>query len=471
MHVVLRCDARPETGIGHLVRSLALADAVRRRGGTVELWGDVSVPLGRALVEEAGCDVLPLPSRDDAVARLRDADVVHVDGYGPDDVPVVEGVLVSAAQDGPFGRRRADVVVDPTFGARPEMVVDPAATMLLGPRFAPLRASVRRARAARARTVDRAAGVLVVLGGTDVARLSPDAARLAADAGAERVTLVTSLDPGALELPVLVRVVPPQHDLPALAADAEVVVSAAGTTVAELACVGVAVALIAVVDNQREGYDRIVAAGLAVGLGGPEDVRGRSTDARAALRDLVVDRSARDRMARAASEAVDGVGADRIVDAWLTARGEGLRVRPAVEADAKLLLNWRNDPLTRRASRSTATVAPQEHGAWLRSVLADATRTLLVVEDPLGPTGTVRLDDLADGRAEVSLTIAPERRGHGLALPTLDAALGYLRARSGAFPTLVASVRARNEASSRVFRRAGFEYRAASEGIVLLERP
>ena len=39
----------------------------------------------------------------------------------------------------------------------------------------------------------------------------------------------------------------------------------AGTSVWELCCIGVPTAVAWVVDNQREGYDRVVGAGAAIG--------------------------------------------------------------------------------------------------------------------------------------------------------------------------------------------------------------
>lgn len=57
-----------------------------------------------------------------------------------------------------------------------------------------------------------------------------------------------------------------------------------------------------------------------------------------------------------------------------------LVARRAAEADADLLLEWRNDDATRRASRATDPVTPEKHRKWLRATLADDDRMLLVVE-------------------------------------------------------------------------------------------
>jgi len=47
---------------------------------------------------------------------------------------------------------------------------------------------------------------------------------------------------------------------------------------------------------------------------------------------------------------------------------------------------------------------------------------LLVVEDPVGPVGIVRWDLRSEREWEVSITVAPQRRGQNLARPMLRAA-------------------------------------------------
>ena len=124
MHVLLRCDATTSGGVGHLVRCIALAEEVQARGGRVTVSGRFTVPLAEDLLDSLGADVVG-PASDaaelGALARGVGADVVHVDHYGLGaDLwgPVrASGTVLSSIEDGGFGRRPADVVVDPTLGA------------------------------------------------------------------------------------------------------------------------------------------------------------------------------------------------------------------------------------------------------------------------------------------------------------------------------------------------------------------
>ncbi|MDB5888528.1 MAG: GCN5-like N-acetyltransferase, partial [Rhodocyclales bacterium] len=53
-------------------------------------------------------------------------------------------------------------------------------------------------------------------------------------------------------------------------------------------------------------------------------------------------------------------------------------LRPATLQDAALLLDWRNDPLTRLSSHSADEIPLDEHLAWLNRILGDPLRQLLI---------------------------------------------------------------------------------------------
>ncbi|WP_432456760.1 GNAT family N-acetyltransferase [Cellulomonas iranensis] len=475
MRVLLRCDASAGSGVGHLVRCLALAEAARARDWDVVLLGDVDAPLGRRLVAAARVEVRPAPADLPRAVReqpdLVGADVLHVDHYDVHgDLRRAGGPLVSSMEDGTFGRRPADVVVDSTLGAEhADRPADGSGTVLRGVRYAPLRHAVRAAR--RAAPAERRDDVLVVMGGTDAFGVGAAAAHLAVAAGAPRVRVVATGE-GAARVRARVpqaEVLAPQDDLPALAAASGVVVSAAGTSVWELACVGAATAVVAVTENQRTGYERAVAAGIAVGLGPLDAVRAGDDRAVGPLRALLTDPRARARLGERGRRLVDGLGADRVLDAWWAALGRPvLTARTATPDDADLLLGWRNDAGTRAASRDRGLVTRDAHVAWLSRVLAAPDRLLLVVERTGRPAGTVRFDRVDDDLWEVSITLAPHARGRGLAPDVLAAGERAWRARVGPGPAVLASVRPDNVASARLFEAAG--YRPVAPGDDGLDR-
>lgn len=137
-----------------------------------------------------------------------------------------------------------------------------------------------------------------------------------------------------------------------------------------------------------------------------------------------------------------------------------MEVRRATTADAARLLAWANDPDTRAASFRSSPISPEEHAAWLTRTLTMPTRRLLVGMLGDEPIGQVRLDVIAPGEAEVGIAIAPDRRGQGLGAGLLAAAVATGRRDPAlAVERFIARVRIENQASIRLFERAGFVLR------------
>jgi len=132
-----------------------------------------------------------------------------------------------------------------------------------------------------------------------------------------------------------------------------------------------------------------------------------------------------------------------------------MKLRAATLDDAQLLFDWRNDPVTRAMSVSRDPVDWEGHLAWFKSALASPVRSILIAEDGV-PLGTVRLDK--DIRTEISITLAPAARGHGLATPILRLAT------DGRGP-FIARIRSGNIASRRAFEAAGFTYTHHGDGM------
>jgi RimJ/RimL family protein N-acetyltransferase len=149
-----------------------------------------------------------------------------------------------------------------------------------------------------------------------------------------------------------------------------------------------------------------------------------------------------------------------------------LTLRPATEADGARVLEWRNDPEVRTASRNTAEVGAEEHAAWLAEVLGDPDRQLLICESDGEEVGQVRFDRLGERRYEISIALAAAARGRGLSPRLISLAVERLREAS---PTaeVEAQVREGNARSLAAFRRAGFRPAGKSDddGFLVLLAP
>ncbi|MGW9588115.1 GNAT family N-acetyltransferase [Microbacterium sp. NPDC055455] len=456
--VLFRCDATTQGGIGHLVRTLALAEALADRGGRPIVSGDVTAPLAREMLAGSGIEVLPPASTPQALlqqAEVADAALIHVDhyeGYATlHEQARASRRLLSTATDATFGRRFADVIVDGSPRALEHY--DPLygeADVCLGPDHLALRRGLVRGGEPGGGARTEGVGVLVLMGGTDAAGYGSAVARAAVDVpGVARVGLVGGVEPldGVTRLPR-------QPDLARLVAGWDIVITAAGTTVWDLAAVGAPMALIGVAENQRDHYDALIRAGAAVGVGFLPESDGLAMQGVAAL---AADEDDRREQAARARRLVDGRGAERVVLAWTGAlsdhRAASLVLRRAELRDAGRLYAWRNDPVVRRQSRNHDPVPWPGHLAWLnRTIAGDGVRFFVAAWR--GAVGTVRLDALAEREWEISVTVAPSHRGRGVGGRIIAQALDIVAGDGGG--TVVADLRSSNSASRALFRRSGF---------------
>ncbi|MFI7450587.1 PseG/SpsG family protein [Nonomuraea sp. NPDC049714] len=333
--VGIRCDAGAAIGVGHLVRCVALAEELTARGVEVVFLGAVSgSPWAAEQLRARGLPLVPAPREPALLASLVDElclDAVVLDSYtlapgtgaalraGRDSWAGLSGrgpVVLAIIDGDPLGQE-ADLYLDQNLGAehRPFPALPGSrasrpggARRLAGASYVLLRDSVRRCRrSAWARSVPR---VLCFFGGTDSAGVAPAWAAALRRTGLPYEAAVVSPVPFGAE--GRVRVIPPTDRLPELMAEADLVLTAAGSASWELLHLGVPTALTWVADNQSAGYEALVRGGLAAGLGpepGPEAV--------ATLARLLATPALREEYGRRGRSLIDGRGRERVADALL----------------------------------------------------------------------------------------------------------------------------------------------------------
>ncbi|WP_030440629.1 PseG/SpsG family protein [Actinoplanes subtropicus] len=327
--VGIRCDAGARTGVGHLVRCVALAEELVARGAGVRFLSDLGgVAWAEAQLSQRGLPGHPPPFDPvglvAAVERL-EIDALVIDSYT---LPPAHSVAVRktgrrvlAIVDGDFRGQTADIYVDQNLDARID-VED--AIGLAGLDYALLRSSVRSLRPVTppVHRPGRTPKVVAFFGGTDAYRAAPQVAALLTRTGVGfDATVIAANEELNAELSAIpagpgqrFEIISPTDDLPKLLAGADLAVSASGTSTWELLCLGLPAALVWVVDNQILGYDRTIARGYAAGLG---QLGHLGDDAVSTLRALLTDASWRTELAAKAWAAVDGRGVERVASALL----------------------------------------------------------------------------------------------------------------------------------------------------------
>jgi spore coat polysaccharide biosynthesis predicted glycosyltransferase SpsG len=335
----MRCDAGPTTGVGHLVRSIALAEELTARGAQVLFLGDVGgVAWAERELRERDLPLLPGPGTpQDMVAAVGELglDGLVVDSYTLDPACAgavrASGVPTLAIVDGETRGQEPDLFLDQNLDAELADVPVPAgARRLAGLRYVLLRDSVRRLRPSAPKVAHEGRPrLLAFFGGTDAFGAAPIVARLVLETGVPvEMTVVAGSPALRVQLAALtpgegqeLHIIDPTDRLPEHIAAADVVVSASGTSTWELLCLGAAAAMVWVVDNQWLGYERVMAGGLTAGIGLLADLADPASPAAGhavvTLRELLTDPRVRTELSARAMAVVDGRGRERVADEFL----------------------------------------------------------------------------------------------------------------------------------------------------------
>lgn len=488
--VAFRVDASDRIGLGHAMRCLALADALRARR-VQTAFAAAALPERTAdLLRSRGHTVLLLASAGetrrgepggefDAAAQRADATATQraLATVGPLDWIVVDHYRLGGEWErgaAEFARRVAviddnaqrahdcDLLIDHNVSAvceRYDGLLPGRSLRLLGPRFALLRGQFARAKDAPLRPRARVARLLVAFGGADPtgetekaleALALPSLSALDADVvvGAANPRLEAIRDLAQARGRVRVHVDAERMD--ELMDAADLAIGAAGVSALERCAKGLPTVLIAVADNQVPIAQALARRGAAVYLGIAGDVDAhrlaRAVGGLAAMPNLV------QVMAEKAADTCDGHGARRVAARMLAA---DIRLRPAAPADSDRVLVWRNHEATRRHALDPAPIDPVSHASWFAERLRDADCVLLIGEDDCGPVGVLRYD-VRGATARVSVYLVPERHGEGLGALLLHAGHRWLAANRPAVRTIDAEVLTDNHASRLAFAEAGY---------------
>jgi UDP-2,4-diacetamido-2,4,6-trideoxy-beta-L-altropyranose hydrolase len=466
-HLLLVADSRPDSGLGHVQRSLALAEAWIAAGGQASALVGEDTP--DVTLRVAGAGVRPISVRDpmapDAIARIAsEADWCVLDGYGFDAVHHEAGSRAGALavidDHGRSGLVGVDAVIDHNHGVAAETYAHTEAVVAAGSTFTMLR---RDHVAAAPDAVDARDRLVVVMGGSPApATVAHVGAVLEAlDLPSELVDLVGMGDLAASGTTgrrcLIDRVAP----LGSVFRSARLALSAAGSTTWELAAAGTPVVLVAVADNQEPVGRAADAAHFGRYLGPIASVS--PCRAAALLEALWYDSAELTAMSSAGRSVIDGRGAHRVVAMLRSTR---VRLRSAVMDDARLLWEWVNDEQVRAMAFDSRPIAWAEHCAWLEDRLARRATSMYIAEDDRGPWGQVRFDVGDDREAVIDISVTAPRRGAGLAAPLLIAAVNRLAVDRTDVERVRAEVKPANRGSARAFDLAAFDHGGEGDPVV-----
>lgn len=503
--LLVRADADGRTGVGHVMRCLALAEEWHRQGGEVAFLSCRADLKLRRKYQASGATVseisAPHPAGGDlgdTVAAIRRSRAAHgqvpwiaLDGYHFDAayhraLRAAGCRLLVLDDSAHLPYYDADIILNHGVHA-PEFQYPcaPDTLLLLGSRFALLRREFQLQVRHPKPPAPAAQKILVTLGGSDSvnagAKVMQGLARIDAADLTARI-LVGPVNPHGKSLrtiaaaspcPMILEASP--RNLAPLMRWADLAVTAAGGTCWELAAMGVPMITLVVADNQRLIANALAEKGAAINLGWHEEASiERIGRAIAELRD---DLQRRRHMSVNGRALVDGRGVERVFEAmWQTTflrtpkngkystaatpavgiiplseftQTDRLALRPANKADARCLWQWANDPVARGYSFEPKPISWLAHKKWFSDKMASPDCRIWVLEFDHTPVGQIRYERTNAGTAQISFSVAPGRRRHSfgtqLLCMSVDLAgrdLGVKRVRGYTFDENLGSIKA-----------------------------
>jgi UDP-2,4-diacetamido-2,4,6-trideoxy-beta-L-altropyranose hydrolase len=504
VRIIIRVDASTEIGTGHVMRCLTLAERLRKQDGEVnfvcrELDGHLcDLIAARSFFvhrlpappsdwrhsedEPRHAAWLGLPWQEDlaqtfaAIARLPLSDWMVVDHYALDrrweDACRTRGIKLLAIDDLADRSHSCDILLDHNLVARQAErysgKIPETCTALLGSAYALLHEDYALLRP-RARQREGPIGrVLVSFGGVDNDRLTETT-----------VNALIALNLPHLEADIVISAGSPQfqpvaervadrpnlrlHDrVPSLAPlmlAADLAIGASGITNWERLCLGLPALVVTTAENQRPIAAELSRRGVVQWLGDADEVDQAQMER---ILDGLFTTGLDAAWSQRCLRVVDGLGADRVSAVLLAHPGMALSVRDAALQDESLLLDWANDPLTRKNAFDPKPINPKEHRAWFRARLGDRNNcALYVLAAKTGvPVGQVRFDR-RDDWWEVSYSLAPPFRGRRIGLTMLETAIDFFR-QDHTNIALFGQVKPENLASIKIFEALAFELKNGS---------
>lgn len=484
MQIVIRTDAHPDIGMGHLMRMLALADWLRfQHVQSVFVlthfedarFTEAFAELVQKRIGEFAQEFHWVPQLDSLreaqslVEQFPAADWFVLDSYRlPQlwlDTMVDLRRRVCVLDDHPRLKRHADVVVDPTlFSSRSSG--HSAETCYAGADY--FLAAVELARQhfllepyQRGSTSD-IRHWFVSFGGTDVKAMLPHTLRILAELVGAEARVDIAVNPSVTHLDEIqaarrrfkgeTRIIYESEEIFRALSTCDFAIGAAGGMTLERALLGVPALTTYVADNQEEIYRRLDVEQLSYTL--EPDAFTVGTALREKLVEILEQFESRSTMSRRSLILSQGLGASWLGQYLCRHKHSDIYLRrPSAEFRERLFM-WQSVPEVRRHSRNPAAPSWQEHCAWYEKRVTSHNSVMAEICSQDCSVGMLRLDrkNSEPLQFEVSILIAPDFHGRGIAPMALR-----LARRLVPFGDFLAYIRPENRASLRAFAAAGYQ--------------
>ncbi len=483
MQLIIRADASPTMGTGHVMRCIALAQWARVLGIPCTLMGRFQVPWVEQRLAQEGIDFFPIlgeiPKEENSqellqsLAAVPQKSWVVLDGYHftfecQKAVRAAGHKLLVIDDYAHLSEYSCDILLNQNIGAENIEYKGDIGQKCLGLGYVLLRQEFVQARVQAENRVypETPQNILLTLGGGDFSwhleKIAPyfsisemNGRTLRVIAGAmqeDDIKIILKNCPAQIEILHNVR------DMPALLLDTNVCISAGGSTCWELCCLGVPFLTVEVAENQRGIVSFLAQSGVAQEL-----VSLHEYDLGQLLKKSTISPQK-----TLQNPKVDGEGGKKVLLRMQNGKNRThVDLRQVTLKDADFVLEIANDPETRAMSFHQSQISYDEHMLWF-STQIERNVPFYIACCNNAPCAYVRfaVDDL---QHIISMALHKDFRKLGLAKNILQQSCEKYFTQTQA-KSISAYIKRNNSASLATFIGVGFlEIPSTYEDIALLE--
>ena len=455
--VYIRADGNSEIGLGHVIRSLALAEMLKDDFNCIFVTRFLTDYIHSEALKVCD-DIIKLPESDDHfdafLSILSSNDIVVLDNYFFDTdyqkSIKSKGCKLVCIDDMHDKHFVADVVINHSGGLKREYYsVSPNTCLFLGTDYALLRHEFLDRNEKNA-----GSSLLVCMGGADKENKTLQILKLledkqfshqcyvvVGDAYQYQQDLIEFQQSSQLNIVILKNL--SAQKMADIMSECRYAICPPSTISFEyLSKKGGELYLINIADNQKYIYDFYIKNGLAFDIS-----------------ELFVNDTLRlKQYVETQRKYFDGQSAERIISIFKRLNNEKqLKLRKAELSDLDLYFLWVNDPDARQNAMSTEKINYETHCDWFKKKVTLKDAYLWVLEQNEVPVGQIRFDiDRIYKETTISYYITQENRGKGIGLSAVKIGLELFFETEKKISLVNAFVKSTNEASQRIFNRLGF---------------
>lgn len=481
-HLFIRSDATPTMGTGHVMRCMALAQAWKKRVGTVTFISHCPSPSILKRIDSEGFCLVQVeeicPSAQDIQETLKIIKGKHsprsedsegykwvvIDGYhftSDYQKAIMEsGFKLLVIDDyNHLDHYNADILLNQNIGAHHfSYSCLPGTEKLLGTKYVMLRSEFLIAQ--KTKTLpQKAKNILVTMGGSDPDNITLKILQAINQIDDPELDFKIIAGPGNPHIKILKEAVQSNShinlidhaDMPEMLVWADLCITAGGSTCWELCFFGVPFLILIIAENQLGSALGLAQAGAAINLGKKESLI--PDEINHCILTTVKDIKIRQGLKKSGVNLVDGKGTKRIIRQMLVGK---MMMRPAGFNDAELLFKWANDQEVRSSSFNSDPISWEEHLEWFRQKLKDKNSWIFIAANKIGdPIGQIRFDG-RDDLLNISYSLDKRFRGLGLGKNLLELGLQTIRTRLQKPCRMQGLIKKDNVASKMSFEKTGF---------------